>query len=198
MEIKDYFLEQNLGNITDEELDRKIILKDWFTLEEYIMLFADIEEKVKEEDFRLIIIDNIAGVWEHFIHQDTKGGSSSVDYLERASFLQKQANTLKTVAYKYNIAVITINNVVADMLNFGEGEDEASKMYNDKLRGRNNQVKPALGLVWSACINDRICFRKTNLSSSSISRKMSVDQSSHWPHNVMDYEITNAGLRGKP
>jgi hypothetical protein len=28
MEIKDYFLEQNLGNITDEELDRKIILKD--------------------------------------------------------------------------------------------------------------------------------------------------------------------------
>lgn len=193
-EIKDHFLEQNMGNITSEEVDKKIMMMEAFKLEEYNAIFNDIDEKIKEDNIRCLIIDNIASVCDHFINVEMTG--STVDYLERASFLNKQSDLLRNIAYKYNIVVITLNNVVADMMSSKEDDNDPSKMYTEKFRGRNNASKPALGIIWSTRVNDRICLRRQQLSSTNFKRKMLVDQSPHWPHNEMEFEVVNSGIKG--
>ena len=193
-EIKENFLATNLGSITSEDVDRKIMMFEAFKLEEYNVIFNEIEAKIKEEGIKWIIIDNISSVCDHFINIEMSG--STVDYLERASFLNKQATTLKSLAYKYNMLVITINNVVADMMVAGDDGD-ASKMYTEKFRGKSNSSKPALGLIWSSHINDRICLKKTQHSSTNFTRKMSIDSSAHWPHNEMEIEIKTGGVFAK-
>jgi RecA/RadA recombinase len=61
-EIKDYFLEKNMGNITSDEIDQKVLIMEALKLEDYNIIFGDIHEKIKEENIKLILIDNIASV----------------------------------------------------------------------------------------------------------------------------------------
>ena len=193
-EIKENFLSANIGCITSEDVDKRIMMFEAFKLEEYNVIFNEIENRVKEEGIKCIIIDNISSVWDHFINIEMSG--STVDYLERASFLNKQASTLKSLAFRYDMVVITINNVVADMMIAGDDGD-ASRMYTEKFRGKSHASKPALGLIWSSHINDRICLKKTQHSSTNFTRKMLIDASSHWPHNEMEIEIKIGGVFAK-
>ena len=120
---------------------------------------------------------------------------TKVDYIERAQFLQKYAAILKRLAYERNMVVITINNVSADM-GAKMDEEDPNKMFTEKQRGRMHSIKPALGMTWTGLINDRILLKRNQHGSSNFTRKIVVDQSSHWPHVEMEFEIVNEGVKG--
>ena len=80
---------------------------------------------------------------------------STTDYIERAKFLANTAQILKTLAFKNKLVVLTVNNVSADM-GFKPEEEDPSKVFTEKFRGRMHAIKPSLGLTWTALINDRI------------------------------------------
>lgn len=60
----------------------------------------------------VIVIDNIAALCQEF---NLSGPQNLSDLNERTTFLKQTIKTLKSLAYQYNIAIITINNVIASM-----------------------------------------------------------------------------------
>lgn len=96
-----------------------------------------------------MIIDNIQSVGDNFIKAD-----GQVDFIERSNFLLKHSKNLKKLAYQYNLVILILNNVTSDVN--GNAGDPTRGFFQEK---RNN-VQPALGLLWSNCVNERICLKK--------------------------------------
>ena len=54
-------------------------------LEDYNKIFSSLSDEVSKEGIKLVVIDNIASVCDHFIRNDSS--MVSTDYIERAAFL---------------------------------------------------------------------------------------------------------------
>ena len=57
-----------------------------------------------------MIIDNIHNLCDNFIKAE-----GTIDFVERSKFIQKHAKTLKALAYKHDLTLIIMNNVVAEV-----------------------------------------------------------------------------------
>ena len=66
----------------------------------------------------------------------------------------KHSKALKKLAYQFNLVIVIINNVSSDVN--GNAGDPTRGFFQEK---RNN-MQPALGLLWSNCVNERICLKK--------------------------------------
>ena len=83
--MKDYFLEKNGGKVSEEEIQSKIKIVEAMRLEDYNKIFSSLSDEVSKEGIKLVVIDNIASVCDHFIRNDSS--MVSTDYIERATFL---------------------------------------------------------------------------------------------------------------
>ncbi|CAI2374342.1 unnamed protein product [Moneuplotes crassus] len=191
-DIKDHIVQQNPDIITSDDIDRNIKLLQASDMEIFNDIMNDIETKVGKENIRCIIIDNLATLCEDFINKEA--GVTEVDYIQRAIFLTNLASTLKGIAYRKNMVIITVNNVTAD-ISLDASEDDPSKVFTEKPRARTN-YKPCLGPTWTTLVNDRICLQKVQMGPSSYKRRLVVDQSSHWKHTGTNFTITDAGIQG--
>jgi len=97
VEIKDHFLERNSEKVTDDEIKSKIKIQEALKLEDYTKVMFELQNWIDKENIKLIIIDNIASVCDHFINNTTS--LINVDFIERANFLLKHSNFLKTLAF---------------------------------------------------------------------------------------------------
>lgn len=141
----------------------------------------------------MVVVDTIHSICENFIKSD-----GSVDYIERSNFLLKHSKLIKKLAYQYNLVVIILNNVVADMQMIGADPAAGGKgFFENKSRGQN--IAPSLGLMWSNCVNERICLRKKNGygGNQEVRRAISLEKSSYMRKNELDFEINLAGIRGR-
>lgn len=125
-------------------------------------------------------------VCDNFIKAD-----GSVDYIERSSFMLKHVKQLKRLAYDFNLVVVVLNNVVADV-----NQDGANKGFFEN-RSRGQSSIPSLGLQWSNCINERIGLKKKGASNIEVKRQMIIEKSSYMRKSEVDFEILAQGLRGK-
>ena len=73
---------------------------------------------------------------------------------------------LKRISYSYNIAVIVMNEMVA---NFNNGTDPLElRISNNVVKMKTSDIvgsdpkKPALGFLWDSCVNVRICVSCTS------------------------------------
>lgn len=104
-------------------------------------LLKRIPTMCRTENIRLLIIDSLAGVVRtEFDHTKFQ------DIMQRTEILFKIATQLKWLADTYKIAIIVVNQVT------GGGQNLPASSF-----GINENI-PALGLVWSHCINTRICL----------------------------------------
>lgn len=94
-------LEQNAGYITEDDIDKSVKHFEGSKFETYNDIIDKLEDTVESEKIKLIIVDNIATICDHFINQEI--GVTSVDYFARATFLDRQALTFKNLAYKKKI-----------------------------------------------------------------------------------------------
>lgn len=90
-----------------------------------------------------------------------------------------------------------LNNVVADVPVVGQDPGAGKGFFEHKSRGQN--VAPSLGMLWSNCINERICLRKKGGygANQDVKRSMVIEKSSFMRKNEVDFEITVAGVRMK-
>ena len=83
--------------------------------------------------------------------------------------------------------IIILNNVTSDVN--GNNGDPTRGFFQEK---RNN-VQASLGLLWSNCINERICLKKKSHGSSAygdnVKRTMVIEKSSYLRKNDMEFEV---------
>ena len=173
--------------ITDQLVTDRIHIKHCNNLEEYQRVFNNLPAQADELEYRLVVIDNIHAVCENFIQPD-----GTVDYLERSKFMNKHSKLLKRLAWDFNLVIVILNNVVADV-----SHDGANKgFFENKSRGQS--IVPSLGLNWSNCINERIALKKRNATShADVKRCIVIEKSAYMRRSEQDFEIVAQGLRGK-
>lgn len=156
-------------------------------IDEYNKLFINLAARVEEQQIKLIVIDNIHSVCENFIKQD-----GQVDYIERSQFMIKHSRQLKRLAWDFNLVVVILNNVVADV-----NHDGANKgFFENKSRGQS--IVPSLGLNWSNCINERVALKKRSGNANvDVKRTMVIEKSSYMRRNEIEFDIVAQGIKGK-
>ena len=187
-ELKDGFLANNDGKISEQDVYSKIIFSHCSSLEEYNKVFLNLGQRVQSDRLRLIILDNIQAVANNFVRAD-----GQVDFIERSNFLLKHARALKRLAYQYKIVVIVINNVSSEM-----GQQDNAAFFSDRHKG----LQPALGLLWSNQVNERLCLKKRKFGPSgpnedNLLRQMLIEKSSFMRRGDLRFEISSNGLNGK-
>lgn len=132
----------------------------------------------------LIIIDSVAAPFR----------SEYSNYVQRAEDLRELAISLISLAQKYTLAVVCINQVVASF----DGTDN---------------VLPTLGLAWSNMVSTRLCLKKTNqiihisllplevqekftsTAQSAVVRKLSVIFSPDLSNSSVKFIISSTGIQ---
>jgi len=103
---------------------------------------------VQQRNVRLVIIDSIAALLRY------EYGTGASQLIERSKVIFSQANQLKQIADQLQVAVVVVNQV-SDRI------DDSRTNMTDIVQHKK-RVVPALGLVWSNCINTRILLSKTD------------------------------------
>lgn len=80
---------------------------------------------------------------------------------------------------------MVLNNVVADM----NANQSTNGFFGERNRGQN--IVPSLGLLWSNCINERICLRKKMGHGNEVKRTMLIEKSSFMRKSDIEFEINN-------
>ena len=163
-------------------------------MEDYNKVFMNLSQRIENDVIKLVIIDNIQSVGDNFIKAD-----GNVDFIERSNFLLKHAKNLKKLAHQYNLVVLILNNVSSDVN--GNAGDPTRGFFQEK---RTN-VQPALGLLWSNCVNERIWLKKKGHHGhtgggpgfDNVNRAMVIDKSCYLRRNEMDFEVYPGGVRGR-
>ena len=151
----------------------------------------NLAQRIESDRLRLLIIDNIQSVGDNFIRAD-----GNVDFIERSNFLLKHSKALKRLAYQYKIVILILNNVSSDV---NQNAGDASRGFFTEKRGG---LQPALGLLWSNCVNERICLKRKALgggapTGDNVKRQMSIEKSSYMRRNEIEFEVHAGGVRGK-
>ena len=149
-------------------------------LEHYLSRW--IPKLASEKNLGLVIVDSVAGALrDEFIVNSTT---------LRTETLWRIAKLLRSISFKYNIPVVCINQVTANI----DNNDLTSKGPN----------KAALGLIWSNVVNERyvLCKRevlKFDLNgsecSTSTERLFSIELSSHLQNTIVSYIINTKGIK---
>ena len=65
-------------------------------------------------------------------------------------------------------------------------------------------MQPALGLLWSNCVNERICLKKKSSGGGNsigfgdnVKRHVFIEKSSYLRRNEIEFEVYIGGVRGK-
>lgn len=93
--------------------------------------------------------------------------------------------------------MLILNNVSSDVNQ--NGGDPTRGFFTEK-RGA---MQPALGLLWSNCVNERICLRKKAMGGGSAAygdgmrRQISIEKSSYMRRHEIEFEVHPGGVRGK-
>ena len=193
-EIKMHFLQKNEKVISEAEIHKKIIFSHCQGIEDYNKVFMSLSNRIEHDKIKLIIIDNIQSVGDHFIK-----GDGSVDYIERSSFLLKHSKNLKKLAHHHTLVTLLLNNASSDVN--GNAGDPSRGFFQEK---RTN-VQPALGLLWSNCVNERIWFKKKGHHGhvaggggyDAVQRAMVVEKSAFLRRGEVDFEVWAGGVRGR-
>ena len=120
------------------------------------VLSRNVPELCQQQGVRLLIVDSLAGMAR------TEFDSSNKDDMKkRTAALFGLASKLKWLADTFSLCVIVVNQVTAGGFNdnpqlMGEGAHAIGGFAgNDRP-----DTVPALGLVWTTCVNTRITLRR--------------------------------------
>lgn len=185
-EMKEYFLIEHQPLVTEQTIRENIIMQFCKNIEDYNKIFLNLTARVVQEGIKLVVVDNIHAVCDNFIKAD-----GQIDFVERSKFIQKHSKLLKKLAHQFELTVIILNNVVAEVSDSGKGFFEGAKAKGG--------VVPSLGLQWTNCVNERVCLRRKGTNADNMKRTVCIEKSSYMRKHEggLDFEINNMGLKGR-
>ncbi|XP_062078681.1 DNA repair protein XRCC3 homolog [Humulus lupulus] len=155
---------------------------------------------------RLIVIDSIAALFR------SEFDNTHSDLKRRSSLFFKISGQLKSLAKRFNVAVMVANQVVDFM---GEnGSLNGLRIGNlGSLYSSGRRVCPALGLAWANCVNSRLFLSRNeevigaDMSSASTGgngdtlcrltrRRLYVLFAPHLPESSIEFVIRREGVFG--
>ncbi|PON75934.1 DNA recombination and repair protein [Parasponia andersonii] len=98
---------------------------------------------------RLIVIDSIAALFR------SEFDNTPFDLKRRSSLFFKISGQLKSLAKRFDLAVVVTNQVV-DFMGENEGLNGLRIGNSGALYSSGRRVCPALGLAWANCVNSRL------------------------------------------
>ena len=135
----------------------------------------ELKKKLENHDnIRLLIIDSITAICYSFV-----GDENRVDHLERAKFLLELINTMKRLAYQYNMVIVAINNAVGAV-----EKTQSSELTNI----------PALGILWANSINQRLFLERKETTTVAFKRFFKILFSPSVPQAETEFIITKEGI----
>ncbi|GLE02761.1 hypothetical protein PINS_up011616 [Pythium insidiosum] len=127
-----------------------------------------------ERNTKLVVIDSIAAVFR----LESTGSVQAAS--ERSRLMFHLANCMRILSAQFQVIFVITNQVTGNVV-----DGEAS------FRVDQRQFKPALGLSWSHCINQRLMLHRSNRSGA---RRMEIIFSPCLPAESTTFQITSAGL----
>ncbi|KAF1325158.1 DNA repair protein xrcc3, partial [Globisporangium splendens] len=129
---------------------------------------------LEEQNTKLVVIDSIAAVFR------LEATTSIKEASRRSRLMFHMANCMRILSAQYQAVFIMSNQVTG---NFGDDSASTTTAYNAH--------KPALGLSWSNCINQRLVITRTPHSAR---RRIEVVMSPYLPNASASFEITSEGV----
>jgi len=156
---------------------------------------------------RLLVIDSVAALYRTEFARD--------EALERAQGLWALGHTLHRIAAR-GVCVVVVNQVTDEMAPPTQQQQQQQRVAEEQMTRadaaagselsallRSREVRPALGLGWSNCINTRLLLSRTSLQLKSaevsgVVRKLQVVLSPCMPQTTVFFGIAADGLHGIP
>lgn len=174
-------------------------------LDELPRIESFIESSRARLPVRLIVIDSIAALFR------SEFDNTPVDLKRRSSIFFKISGRLKSLAKKFDLAVILTNQVV-DLVGPSEGANGLKVGNLRYLYSSGRRVSPALGLAWANCVNSRIFLSREeeevlvdeptgpvdegSIGQVRVTRRLHVIFSPHLPYSSCEFLITREGIQG--
>ena len=128
----------------------KVLIEQCYSPEDMIStLRTKIPEMCEKKCIKLLIIDSLAGLVRNEYERDTN------DMIVRTTFLFRFASALKWLADTHKVCILVVNQVTST--GFESHNSTSSSSFYD--------LKPALGLAWTTCVNTRIMLYRDSSNS---------------------------------
>lgn len=137
---------------------------------------------------RVIVVDSIAALFRSDFE------NNCFDLKKRSSLFFKISGELKSLAEKFELAVV-VTNQVGDFIVDGEGLNGMRIGNLSRLYSSGRRVCPALGLGWANCVNSRL-FLSREGGVGNKTRRLDVVFAPHLPHCCCEFVITGEGVFG--
>lgn len=158
--------------VDKESIESRVVLEKASSFDElWTLLTTRIPILLVKLNVKLLIIDSIGALRSEY----------DLQINERSDHLWKLSQYLKWMNDRYCCGVLVTNHVRANF----EGEKE-------------NSLTPALGLVWTTCVNTRLILKKSmsKLSTDEIIREMKVEICPYLPLMSIPFIVTKDSIKG--
>ncbi|TMW55265.1 hypothetical protein Poli38472_013156 [Pythium oligandrum] len=167
-------VEQSSYNSMPSLLD-SVFIEQVYEVDELVdVLQSRLPTLLADHDTKLVVIDSVAAVFR------LESTGSVKDASERSRLMFHLANCMRILSAQFRVIFVMTNQVTG---NFTEGAASIVSTHS-------NQHKPALGLSWSSCINQRLMLRRSRHTE----RRVEVVFSPYLPPATARFLITADGI----
>ncbi|CAI5703679.1 unnamed protein product [Peronospora effusa] len=159
--------------LTSGDFLDSIFIEQLYTVDDLMSLLQTrLPTLLAEQNTKLVVLDSVAAIFR------LESTSSVKDAAERSRTMFHMANCMRILSDEYGVVFIVTNQVTGD--------------FDPRSAATGNGQRPALGLSWSHCINQRLVITRNTDSSR---RQLKVTFSPHLPAKTCSFQITSDGVR---
>ncbi|KAG7389161.1 DNA repair protein xrcc3 [Phytophthora pseudosyringae] len=150
-----------------------IFVEQLYTVDDLLDLVqARLPALLAEQNTKLVVLDSVAAVFR------LEPTSSVKEAAERSRTMFHMANCMRILSDQYGVVFVVTNQVTGD--------------FDPRSAASGNGLRPALGLSWSHCINQRLMITRRQ---DSARRRLDVVFSPHLRAETCAFQVTSEGVR---
>ncbi|CAI5742048.1 unnamed protein product [Peronospora destructor] len=162
-----------MPKLTSSDFLDSIFIEQLYTVDDLMSLLqARLPTLLEEQNTKLVVLDSVAALFR------LESTSSVKDAVKRSRTMFHMANCMRILSDEYGVVFIVTNQVTGD--------------FDPRSAATGNGQRPALGLTWSHCINQRLMITR---NADSTQRQLEVAFSPHLPATTCIFQVTSDGVR---
>ncbi|KAE8884594.1 hypothetical protein PF005_g6585 [Phytophthora fragariae] len=162
---------EEAAKLTGSDFLDGIFVEQLYTVDDLMdLLQARLPGLLAEQNTKLVVLDSVAAVFR------LESTSSVKEAAERSRAMFHLVNCMRILSDQYGVVFVVTNQVTGDF----------------DPRSTGNAMRPALGLSWSHCVNQRLMITRQTDSNR---RRLEVAFSPHLPAENCVFQVTSDGVR---